>query len=423
MIVNNDYIKKEQIGNKFLGIIAALSPWLMEYFIKGTHINLAYIIILVGIFLTRNVPKRKSVMSRIFIMSGVIFITLNLSSFFIHGNEFWYSQSVWNNILFLIPVTFLTLYWYPDRISLKLFIKITSFIAIASSLIIIYQRISYILIGNYYNDFVIHFIPGIEFCRNDYLSMNWRASAIFSEPSNYALYTLPIFVYYMQKQKKIHSIILAFGIIASGSTNGIVSIVAISLWIIFVGNLGDNKSQNKLLYGIIVIVIFLIVYKLMTQYFPEIMNSNMGKIKNTDIKNYSRLLGPLPILQNFNLIDWLCGIGIGNKLTYINFYHINVAGGSGDTYTNTFFSLIVFFGMIGVIVYGVIIMRLCKKCCKGYSLSFLLLMIILFFSTNFVFENVAYYCFFIINTSFLINGNNVNNKMKYNVQDLLSEKY
>jgi hypothetical protein len=420
---NDLSIPIEHFSNKLLAVLAGLSLLLMEYNITGTHINLSFLLLLLGFLLTINSPARRSGIDHYFLFLGGVFIFLNIISFFMNGSKSWYSSSTWNNIIFLIPITFLTLYWYPNRISINVFIKVVSFIAIIASVIVIYQRLSFVLLGSYYNNFVINFIPGIEFYRDDYYEIHWRAAAFFSEPSHYALYSLPVFVYYMLKRNLLISIILVFGIISSGSTNGLICMAIVSLYIVLTDWSKIKGNMKNYFYSILFILLFVVLYHYMNMYFPDIMLSNMGKLENTDAINYSRLLGPLPILQNFNDSNWLFGIGIGNKNSYISFLKINVAGGTGDTYANTFFSLIIYFGIIGIIVYSVMVLKLYRKCCKNYSKSFLITMLILFFSTNFVFDNITYYCFFIINTRFLVNDNIAKNKMKYNVQGLLSGMY
>jgi hypothetical protein len=133
------------------------------------------------------------------------------------------------------------------------------------------------------------------------------------------------------------------------------------------------------------------------------MSSQFNKVGNTDVSNYSRLLGPLPLILNFDLFELLFGIGLGNKVNYIEYFNIPVAGGDGDTFSNTIFSLIISFGVVGFLIFIALIVKIYKNCCRGWSSSYFLLMVILFFSTNFVIETILfYYLLFVVNTPLLI---------------------
>jgi O-antigen ligase len=104
-------------------------------------------------------------------------------------------------------------------------------------------------------------------------------------------------------------------------------------------------------------------------------------------------------LQDFDSSEWLFGLGQGNKVNFILANNIWVGGGTGDTYTNGFITLIVSYGIVGLIIFLIYLIRVFLKCTKGWTNSYLILMIVLMFSTTFIFDcNFIYYLMFILNS-------------------------
>lgn len=398
--------KEEPLGAKVLAILAVLSLPMKEYFVNGLNLNFTWVAMLLAIPFTLNIKSRNSHFTWILLGLGFFFFSMNILSILFYGNEPWFSNSsLLNNTFFLIPVAFLIISWYTGRISIKTFLRAAVFFALLASIIVIYQRISYILWGTYKANWSLNFIPGVTWGRADALKVKSRASAFFSEPAHYAGFCLPILIYLFQKRKILPTLIILSGLFASGSTNGLVGMfVCFVSVVLFDLRKGSAHKWRIFFYLVLFIMAFIGIYYIMNTYFPEIMLSQMSKVEETG-SNSARFFGPLPILLNFDVLEWIFGIGLGNKSSYISSNHILLlANDEGDNYTNTLFSLLIYFGIIGFIVFMMFMYYIYKQYSKGYSISYFLLMVVLFFSTNFIIEvDLIYYLLFVINCPLIVN--------------------
>lgn len=400
---------------KILGIFAALSVPMEEYYVFGMNLNLIWVVLLIGVFFSIKSKPRTYQLSKTFLILGYLYLLLNIISQVLYNNTSWYSSASLNNTFFLIPMTFLMLYWYTDRLSIKYFIITATILAIFASILIVYQRISFIFWGSYNANWSLDFIPGIEWGRKESLEVQMRPSAFFSEPAHYAEYCLPVLVYNLQKQNTWISLIITIGIIISGSTNGLAGMAVVWLSVLILDWGKDKTTTRKsIIYISVILILLTISYTLINLYIPEIIEFQRNKIENTDAGSSARLLGPLPVILSFNIIQALLGIGIGNKINYIVCNHIPMkVDTDGDYMSNAIFSLIIYFGIIGFVAFTLYMVKLYKTRCKGYSYSYIILMITLFFSTAFIFDsNLLYYTFFVANTPYLVTGNNYLNFIK-----------
>lgn len=405
-IVSEVYtLHKEKFWTKVLAVFAAFCLPFEEYYVFGTHINLNYVVMLFSlVFVFSKKPIRHLGLRRIFFVMCVIYLMLSFLTLLLHLGDTWYNDSALKNIVFAIPVTFIILYFYTDSFSVKTFLKWGVIIALLGTVIIIYQRFSFLLFGDYYSNFSIDFIPGIEFGREESLEVQIRPCAFFSEPAHYAEFCLPILVFLLLKRKMLFAVIISFGMLISGSTIGFVGLLAAWVCSFFIDSKGSLCSSRNILGLVFVLVLIFFLYRTMNYYYPEIMEFQMRKMDNTDVDDTARMLGSLPILKHFDTLEWVFGIGIGNKDAYIQAFNINVAVANGekDNFTNTFFSLLVFFGIVGFVVFFIFMCKLYAKCCKGSQVTYIFIMLLLFFSSNFIFAgNLLYYVFFVANTKYI----------------------
>lgn len=405
------YVKNKNCRTCILAILAALTLPMEEYYVFGTHVNLNYFAMLLCIPLALKKPLRNLGLRKSFVGLGLFFIFLSLIAFVFHGNEAWFSSSFFNNIIFAIPVTFIILYFYTDTFDIRTFLQWVTVFAVASTVIIHYQRFSFLLTGDYYSNFKLDFIPGIDFAREESLETQIRPSAFFSEPAHYAEFCLPVFAYHLLNKNIWIALLLAFGVIISGSTTGLLCLGVVAISVLLFEHKGAVGRGRRILTALGIVILFGAGYLTMDNYFPEIMAFQFGKLENTDASDSARLLGPVPILLNFDISEWLFGIGMGNKVEYIKAFHIPVPildGGFEDSMTNTIFSLLIYFGIIGFIVFLIFFVRLYRKCCKGSNVTYILLMFTLFFSANFIFAgNLLYYMFFVANTRYIAQCDNI----------------
>lgn len=370
--------------SKIISFFAAIAPVISLYLAPSTNTPLIIAFLYLTIMLT--IDKRKSgLVSKKFLWYLIVVLFIELVSYFLHRGSNWYSSSaVKNNILFTTIPIFLCIWRYMDRLDIKYFIKIVTFFATFASIIIVYQRISYIITGGYFANW---YIPGMELVRDDLGLATDRPSAFFSEPSHFSEYLLPITLYYFLKKRWPLAILYTFSILCSGSTNGLVGLMVV-LFMTFVWN--KNKSfKTYLILGAMVIIMLVI-----NVVFSDIMSGQVSKLTEVDVETNTRLLGNIAIFDVFDNQEWLFGIGMGNKDEV--FW---IAGLTADLYLNTYLGELVHHGIIGLSSYIILIIYLYKKCCVGTTRAFLILFIVLglscFFTNN---VELIIYMIFIVNT-------------------------
>lgn len=382
---------KESTRSKLAALVLALSVPLSIYPISSTNTAMVMVLFAICIPLTYSLNVNKQKITILFIYWSSIYAALNLLSLLIHIHEDWFnSSSLLNTTLFTIGPFGVIMYWYGRRFSLRYFIRIVTIIAIVGSFIVIYQKLSYLISGDYYKNW---FIPGLnlpatilEYKTNIYID---RPSAFFAEPSHFAQFMLPVSLFYIQKRNLLVSIILILGILASGSTNGLVGLAVIFVVAFFL----EMKISFKNLFLILsLIVLFVNVSS------TDFMSAGLSKVENTDVENYSRVFGSTPVFSKFTVEEWIFGLGQGNRRSFLSYYRIFTGiGDTQDSYINTYFGILSNYGVIGFTAFLWLMITLYKKCTKGATNGYLLLFLALCFSTNMLFDYyMIYYMIFII---------------------------
>lgn len=376
------------LGSSILAVLLAIAVPFNVYIVPGTHTSIILLFFALAMpfaFCVKK-PLRDTLCVAFWAM---LFVLLNVVTMFLHLNESWLDLSTQiNTSLFSMLAFVVFIYYYGSRFSLKVFIQTVFLVAIGASLIVFYQRISYMMFGDYYKNF---FIPGLpipkEYLFNKEGVYINRPSAFFSEPSHYALFVLPVLSLCLQRKKWFVFLVLVLGILCSGSTNGFVGLIVILFMFFFI----ERKSiKSLILLSAVAIVLF-------SAFQMGVMSDGMSKVENTDVKNYSRLLGSLPVFRPFTWKEWLCGFGQGNKLSYMAFYHIFVGIDTYDPYINTYLGMLANYGILGFAAFVLFMVKLWRKYTKGTTKTYLVLFLTLSLSTSMLFNwTMLYYMIFIV---------------------------
>lgn len=374
-------------------VLLAISVPFSIYTAPGTHTPLMLVAYFLFLPLCLKVKPNDEKKDIFFIWWMIFYIALNVLSLFLHQDNFWLDTSKTMNIIIFVMIPFIfVITGYGTRLSLESFIIMVSVIAIVASIIVIYQRTSYIFTGNYYKDF---FIPGLESSNYDLSKKSSifldRPSAFFAEPSHFAQFVLPTIAFYLQKRNIPVSLILIAGVLFSGSTNGLAGLGVVVLFSFFVGK---KISLKQILF--VVLVIIGIHQLSMTEY----MSSGMAKVQGVDMDNYSRLLGSLPIFTKFGLKEWVFGVGLGNRELFLTANHIFTGIQKHDAYMSSFFGFLANFGIIGFSGFIAMIIHLLKRyTLKSKNYVYLAIFVVLSFSTSMMFDCfMMYYFIFIMYT-------------------------
>lgn len=262
-------------------------------------------------------------------------------------------------------------------------LKIYTFIAIFTTIYLFVQAFfSYILSINLSNvfDFGIITFRTVDMGT---LIRGYRPSSFFAEPidySNFILCYLGILLLgdYKIKYKKPVIIFLIIGMLLAASTTGIFMLLLL-IGIYVLKNFKKNKKM--ILTSILILPVILLIFSNLNSILI-----NLGTVGETILKNIekvqyastsSRIGGSYSHLKNLKGINLYIGYGVGNEYVIFN---------GEASYMNTITRIIFQFGVIGLAIIGI---YLIKKFFKTENLAarfIILLTIIECFTSNILFS-------------------------------------
>lgn len=202
--------------------------------------------------------------------------------------------------------------------------------------------------------------------------MGFRGVGFFPEPSHFAEYTIfaiCILLYKKEKSRKdfIRLALVSMGILLTKSSVGIVCYIAVSIFY-FCGN-RNNRSYRKLFNWIIsgglLVAVFIIIGKKtgiwdsMYYKYLTIFNTQWGLTGNL------RVMRGFTVYARTPLFIKMFGIGCSNYNTLINEFNIvtfyDVTMDRFNEYMNAIGTILIHFGIVGLILYINAIIDLYKK--------------------------------------------------------------
>lgn len=200
-------------------------------------------------------------------------------------------------------------------------------------------------------------------------SGNFRPISIFCEPAHFAQFALlPLAIALFcqetvlsKKQKVVVSLFITMAILLSYSANGI--FIAAILWIIWL----IKYIQKRPTIGKVLTVIAILALGLYVFIFKGFMDTAFERLDTVSASGATtgtqRLLQGFAVFSGFPVMAKMFGIGFGNVQAYLIENNITTAYLSeiGNEYMNGFSTVLVSGGVIGLIVYLVIWIRMFTK--------------------------------------------------------------
>jgi len=348
------------IYNRIKYLLLAAVPVLGIYRFYHT---LTYDLLLLSLFLVVNILyTQKLTFNK---GMSVYFIFLLLISLISYSTSSSQNYKIFiNNFLYIICFAILLSYCVSLK-SNELFVKFILLVGAFSTFFLFYQTISYW----FFNVPVTLFLPlKMEIpLTPDWPSITYgRPNSIFSEPSHYAIYVLPLLYHSLLNNKYLLIAIFTAGLFLSTSVTGI----AVGLVIIVYHSVIKEKNF-KILF--IIAALGLISLFFLQDLFSVLLNFILPKINETGaVTTNVRLFSMLSVFPRMDIPSLIFGLG-HNQLQLFMFRN-----GMPDAYNyaNSFLMSIFSFGILGLIALIVFCYYLYKiNNNKGYFLIFILILL------------------------------------------------
>lgn len=368
-----------------LYFLLAICPILQHY--KGIFSNpsMEIYVVLSVVMIYRLIQK-----NRIFLKPIIPLFIYGVYASFIHG------FSVMNFLREMLQIV-IYLAILNECIQVKDLMKVCTFIAKFATCILMVQYVSYYVLGRHLQlvptgllldraeQWIMLAKTGIIDVNGNVMSF-YRPSAIFLEPSHFAIYCIPVLFYNLFSDRDKHiggSVFISLGVLMSTSGIGLVALVAIwSLYVVFIKfnifgeiefkikNMFRSKSLLFICGGIAAFCVLFFAVGSFRQSVLRIFVSSAGE--KTAIQGRTstgiRALALLKGKQNL--------IGVGDSISVVDW---NMSG---------FFLTFFVYGLIGVILFYAFYVIGLKKL-KG--ISFWMSIIIIGLSIFTVHMYAAYY--------------------------------
>lgn len=243
----------------------------------------------------------------------IAIVLVGLLGFICNSSNGFFDNSLFVNNFIALTLFFIALILCSSLCNVTLFKKTILWFGVAAALICIFQRMQLLWTGYFYKEF---FLPGLEVKRDlDTFSIN-RVSAFFTEPAHLSIYIIPIFYIALNEGRKFVAMMLATGVLFSGSTTGFVLVAILTVIYII-------SVSQKLIYILYALIAIVGLYIGVMCFFPDVLIDNVEKLNTTDSGSV-RLLGPLQYLDLFDPLQWLFGVGLNQFANFLSHFGIYV---------------------------------------------------------------------------------------------------
>jgi hypothetical protein len=269
-----------------------------------------------------------------------------VASFYMTTSGFeWFDGTLMFHNLWSIFGCFLPLIFIVSKLNVRVFVNTVYVLGTLAALIVIWQRLSLILTGNFYKDV---FLPGFDLSREvDDMSLT-RPSAFFSEPAHLCTFMLPILYMALVAKRYFLSAFFSFSILCSGGSTGFIMLPIILLYFLY-----GMTGKYRLLRIAVTIAIMVVGYRLIILYYPQIILENIDKINNMqegeDVSSIDRLFGPLGYVQYMDNFQLLVGITLNQLERMLGSVGIFFENKSGN-YANGIIYMFISYGTIGLLI-------------------------------------------------------------------------
>ena len=371
------------------GILIAVYPILAPYSLLGISVNwiLGVLFIICHLFKRACFPIMSS--TRPLILYTVVSMLLSLNGLLILRNQ---SNLINAEIAMAVDLAIYLMLWYYSDIDITMkYANILGCICCGYAAIQIIVTIS----GG---TAPLGQLPIFE-VSSGWVSESWgfRFNSLFSEPSYFAIYLLPLFIYNFMKNNWLKVILFVSFIILSSSSLGIISLGVVLILRFFSSDF-PAKDKFKFLMIILAAIIFanMLMNKVPTiQVFvnrsydkiSEIFrdSSNGGFMEDVRLGGYLNLFNKLPVKEQ------IFGVGNAQLQNYFAEHGIYIYN-----YSNSFVLSVLNFGLLGFVTFIIFLGNLFFISCKRKTVLFWLVLIITFSVDSLLFSYRYYWLVYFV---------------------------
>lgn len=357
-----DYLNLREVG--LLEMAFALTPILSGYRFRELPLSLLMWLVLIAIVTFQGNLQKIRIFEPLLLFSGY---------WVIHEIVVVFSDDVNINGLLAQLIYFASVFiLYPTINGPKLRGSF-NWVAIIAMLGLLYQW-TLIVRGN-----MIHplEIPGLEMSESRLLSESSRPSSFFMEPAAYVEFMIfPLFWSLLDK-KRIWTFIIVLSIFLTTSTTGIL------LSFIMLGTSMFSQGTRVRSFFMVLLIGVALFYSL--THFSA-FRFGIEKMQNTDTETNVRLTQGITVVSTMSSSEYLFGVPYDNAYEYCVSRSItNIEYYGENVFMPTFWEIILLYGLIGLIFYSNIYIKLFKK--NRVLFPFLICVVAMWFSGGYGIHN------------------------------------
>lgn len=300
---------------KIMSWIIAISPILLQYhFVVSTYgLILLFVVYLFFII----IPNNKFFIDKDFLKLGIVILIQEILSMIVFNN---FSSKYINTVVTCEIMCLL--------VTIGFFVKDKQYLYDAV------KKVTLLCTLIIYIQFLLHNIFGVEYKplilipqEPQYLSV-WisnRPSGFFTEPQTFCTFAIIVLLIALEKKEFGFLTFLSLGIVLTGSSAGILLLVAVYFYYLVKNKNISNKSKLKVFIVAIVLAIVLSLpifskyIQKISSVFEDFSYYSSARIANSySYTNYLRLLKSWHTYFMMPLTEKILGIGINNFYNYIN---------------------------------------------------------------------------------------------------------
>ena len=371
----------ENNNSKIASFLIAISPIIAPYAIGKlslfTVVGLMYILLVIFFVNKPGIIKiYKKEISYLSLTNFVLILGL-LNIIFLNNNT-----NLINSIISL-SLNSIVLYFLWQNSNFNEVIFFAKIIGYICGIFAIYQIIVLLSGSNVPNGKIpfLNLVSGQGWVEETW---GFRINSLFSEPSYFAIYLIPLFAYSIKTLELKNSIIFSFLIIISSSSLGILlTIVVIIMNLIDTKNSIKDKGKTILLVLVFLFLGYIIIEN--NSSLKTMVFRTMDKIVNINNNDIRLNGGYIKYLVEYGPREIIIGVGLGQFQNYFMEKGIYLYN-----YSNSLVMIIMQFGIVGTIFaicYYFYILKISIR--KKSFIFFIILMLIML--SDFIIFNIRYF--------------------------------
>lgn len=333
----------------FLAIAPVLDPYIILEVGNGFTLKLNDILmIVIGVICLFNSPKLNKRTGFLIIL---LFELTIVSIFGNLGSNTNFSISLKNLFVWMVQAIFLMYIWkVPCR---EEFFKWVEIIAVIASILVLLQFVAGYLKLNMWDGKLPFFNLSKYDGWSGFIDHNTgdiRPNSFFQEASYVGIYLSIAFIYVFKKENIKLCILYAVALLITTSLISVLSLIIVTFFMV-IRRKNLNISKKMIFKILVIVVIFIICFSFFAvsnKAIGDSLNYVLGRISNfsNDLngKRMSstkfRILGNLPLIDNYNIYQKIFGVGIAQYSIYF----------SVIAYSNVIVTTVLNSGVLGFVI-------------------------------------------------------------------------